>query len=305
MIILKVKAGLGNQMFQYAYAKARAIRSGVELKIDLSWFDNQPKRDTFRYYGLNHFNISSDTFKDMRTISPFKKLLTRIYKKALRIISDESDYVYYPRLAKPVSKSKDVTVEGYWNTEKYFAEIRDTLKKEFTLKEALRTEAKGAEKEIYESAQSGEIPVLILVRRGDYVSNIHTKSFHGAMQTDYFSESISRMIKELGEDANKIHFFITTDDTPWVKENITSDILMNKPFTFISRPGVLDYEELYLMSLCHHFILSNSTFCWWAAWLSEAVEKSGSKKVVIGPKQWVANPKVDTRDVMPEEWIRI
>lgn len=319
MIILRLKAGLGNQMFQYAYAKARAIRSGVDLKIDLSWFDNQPARDTYRYYGLNHFNISSSTFKDTVNVSPIKKLLARIYKKVRRIILRESDYVYYPRLAKPVSKSKDTAVEGYWNTEKYFLEIRDLLKREFTLKEELGTAATAAKDDILRVTQNGKIPVLILFRRGDYISNAHAKSFHGALETDYFSNAVQTLISKLdaisSDLSNKIHFFITTDDVTWVKENIGESVLAHKPFTFITRPNVADYEELYLMSLCHHFILSNSTFCWWAAWLSDGAAKAAmansntpdtvAQKIVIGPKRWVADPKVDTRDVMPEDWIRV
>ena len=304
MIILNLRAGLGNQMFQYAYAKALAVKSGCDLKINLWWYNNQPKKDTFRYYGLNHFNVTSEALLIEDNRSKTQKIIEKVFKKIKRILFKESDYVYYPHLAKATT-SKLKVVEGYWNTEKYFIDIKDIIKKEFTLKEELGIEATNAREEINAAEKNAEIPVLILVRRGDYITNQFANAFHGALGTDYFKVAVNEIKNIIGERFSKIRFFIACEDIDWVRRNITQEILHDRPFTCISRPGIKDYEEQYLMSLCHHFILSNSTFCWWSAWLSDAAEKVGTKKIVIGPKRWVANPKVDTRDVMPEDWIRI
>jgi hypothetical protein len=102
--------------------------------------------------------------------------------------------------------------------------------------------------------------------------------------------------------AKVIDFFVVSDDISWVKNNmyIKSKLGIHFNTTYISKPEIKDYEEIHLMSLCHNFIISNSTFSWWGAWLSK-----NKNKIVIGPKQWVNDPKINTQDVMPPEWIRV
>ena len=102
-----------------------------------------------------------------------------------------------------------------------------------------------------------------------------------------------------------MHIFITSDDIEWVKKHIGNNFFPGTTITYVSRPSIKDYEEITIMQSCDSFILANSTFCWWSAWLSESAEKRGKKKIVIGPKRWVADPSVDTKDVLPEEWIRV
>ena len=115
------------------------------------------------------------------------------------------------------------------------------------------------------------------------------------MSEEYFSKAI----KIMGEMLTTTHFFVFSDDIEWCKKNIRSA----SPITFVDydHKGAKFGNYLHLMTLCKHFIIPNSTFGWWAAWLSTA----DSNKKVIAPKQWFADSKVDTRDVIPSSWTRI
>ncbi len=315
MILLKLQAGLGNQMFQYAYAKALAIRStkkyntDIKLYLDVSWFNNINERDTKRFYGLNHFNITAQTIEPegakkilgIRAYSLFK-LIDKMIRKVKRDIFGWSDYVYHSSAARP---KKNACIEGYWwNSESYFKDAADIIRKEFTLREPLGVGASLMRDEILNIIKDGKIPILIQVRRGDYLTNVHANSFHGPMDTSYYTRATEELLNQLNKrNPSAIpHFFVVSDDINWTKEHIRpvgkdGGIL---PITYISQPSIKDYEEIYLMSLCHHFIISNSTFSWWGAWLS-----NNPDKIVIGPKQWVNDPKVDTKDVLPLDWIRL
>ncbi len=292
MTILKLQAGLGNQMFQYAYARRLALETNSELKIDLWWYTNQAKIDTQRTYGLSDFNIQ-ESFATEKEVHLYHSLAYRLYRKVKknieRRIFNRSDFVYYP-----IKPKKNAYLEGFWNSEKYFKKYEDIIRKELSLKTELGNEAKLIQNEIINSTKT---TVLIHIRRGDYILNPHASTFHGVKDVSYFENALQTLKSKLGEVEQHIHIFVVSDDITWAKENVnfgTSSV------TFVSRPEIKDYEEIHLMSLCQHFIISNSTFSWWGAWLS-----TSKNKIVIGPKQWVNDPSIDTRDVMPPEWIRV
>jgi len=315
MIILKLKAGLGNQMFQYAYARALELRSEkafdmkIDLRLDLRWFSHeQLAQDTERFYGLSHFNIKAGIATESEVRAEFGytrsfhyRASLKVYRKIQREVFGFSDYVFFPGLARPVRKAY---IDSYfWNSEGYFKDHESEIRSEFTLREPLGKAAESAVADIQAAVHAGRIPVLLTVRRGDYVSNAHIGAHHGAKDSSYYDKAIEEMQGRLGSAASKIHFFITTDDIPWVSENIKPADSRGDAIetSFLSREGMTDYEEMHVMSLCHHFIIANSTFHWWGAWLSTAA----GKKIVIGPRKWVNDPKIDTRDVMPQAWIRL
>ncbi len=307
MIILKLKAGLGNQLFQYAYARALTLRSKTDLIIDISWFSNIDKKDTPRTFLLNKYNLPVAVKIENRAESWLTRFIRKVRSKINRDIFKQSDYTYYPRLARPVSNHRNTIVEGFWNTEKYFVDCADAIRHELTLKVPLSESALKLEQEVRGATASGVQTILIHVRRGDYVTNVHANTFNGLSGAEYYKQAIERMRMEIEKRVpnSKIVFFLASDDVSWLKENIIP-LLDDTPYYLISGyEHVSEYEELHIMSLCHHFIIANSTFSWWSAWLSNTAAKSGVKKLVIGPKRWVANQKIDTRDVMPEEWIRI
>lgn len=311
MIILKLRAGLGNQLFQYAYARARALRSDTDLTIDTSWFSNIHKKDTPRIFLLDKYNLPESVKVAPIAESKLTRFIRKVQSKINRDIFKQSDYVYYPRLARPVSNHRNTIVEGFWNTEKYFKDAQNAIQRELTLKASLSENALKLEQEVREAIASGSQTVMIHVRRGDYVTNIHANIFNGLSGVEYYKQAIETMRKELALrfPNSPIVFFLASDDVAWLRENI-APLLGESQYVMISgHAEIREYEELHVMSLCQHFIIANSTFSWWAAWLSTSASSSTtngeSNKIVIGPKRWVLDPSIDTQDVMPEEWIRI
>lgn len=337
MITLKIKAALGNQLFQYAYARAISLRAKAELVIDTSWYSSIPSKDTPRIFLLDKYNINAaikntgatDTQNKSKfsSIASLSSLAHKIYSKINRTLFKYSDYVFYPKLN---TRPDGSIVEGFWNTELYFKEFADTIRKELTLKNPLGEKALAKEGHLKQMIQDGRILVLIHVRRGDYVTNAHAASFHGAKGTEYYNDAIQRLRDELGllglidtnkidagkisaqqntpQSTTKITFILSSDDIEWVKESIVP-LLQNVPnanYEILSdMPNIKDYEEIYLMSLCHHFIIANSSYSWWPAWLSTTATKQGLQKIVVGPKKWTNDPNVNTKDVLPTDWIRI
>lgn len=317
MIILRLKAGLGNQLFQYAYAKALAIRSNSSLLIDASWYNNINSKDTLRVFLLDKYAISAPVSEKSNGYRYHKlyEILIKIVSKIRRTFFKRNEYTYYPKLAQPISipDNQPYIIEGYWNVEKYFEEYSDIIKKEFQLKSPLGIYGSSIERKLLDSIIAGNILTLLHVRRGDYISNIHAQAYHGAKDISYYEKALKELSKNLAETkVEKLQFILSSDDVDFLKTDIIPLIkkiypqLIDEQITILTNQEMLpSYEELHLMSLCHHFIIANSTYSWWAAWLSGTAEKLGQKKIVIGPKQWVNNPNEKTPDVLPPDWITV
>ena len=263
MHIVKLKGGLGNQLFQYAYGR-RLELSGKKVVFDTSFFyGSKSSLDTSRDFKLTNFNIkTSAVFSTKKHAAHdfIKKILTK-----LRI---------YPN--------------GYWQSEDYFKDIADRIRDEFTLKNPLSTEASKIAEVISRSPKS----VSLHVRRGDYITDTNTNKYHGTCDLKYYKEAIKFITSKLGND---ISIFIFSDDIQWVKDNLHFE----QPITFVSSTKILDVEELYLMSLCKHHIIANSTFSWWGAWLNP-----NHNKIVVAPQEWTRNSK-NPNNIIPERWYKI
>ena len=136
--------------------------------------------------------------------------------------------------------------------------------------------------------------VCMHVRRGDYVNNPKTFQYHGVCSIAYYK----RAEKIIAENVRNPHFFIFSDDTQWCVSNMVFDHDVTIVPT-VSSGGKADYH-LHLMTLCKHYIIANSSFSWWAAWLSPNKEK-----IVIAPKKWFRDEAKSTKDLIPERWLRV
>jgi hypothetical protein len=287
MIIIKSKGGLGNQMFQYAFGRALSLKRNTDLALDIAEETTLKgiKRDTNRAYTLYHFDIKARIAapEDIRTSrKPLSLYLSKVWRK----ISKYNYYAFNPRL---LEKKDGAYFEGFWwQSEKYFKDIRQTLLQDFTLKEGLGTEAE----KVAESIRHTESPVALHVRRGDYANDPATLAVHGLAPREYYREALQLITEKSPHPV----FYVFSDDIEWAKENLSFPY----PVLFVSEKNIPDYEELVLMSLCKHHIIANSSFSWWGAWLGTDPEQ-----VVIAPKQWIADPSLNTEDLYPEGWIKI
>jgi len=292
MIIVKLGGGLGNQMFQYAAAKALAVCSRTQLKLDISHFDRHISNETLRNYHLNVFpNIREkiaireevDNLLPQFKFDLFNKLYKNINK---RIFNFNKSYkvernLFYSPIT--LNTSKKVYLDGYWQSEKYFDGIQSVIKEDFSLDHLLHYEPLQHSIGLLQS----EFSVSIHVRRGDYITNPSTNSYHGILGLDYYERAITKVIS-LAE-GNPL-FFIFSDDIDWCRKNLKI------PYKHIYISTGIDHHDLYLMSICKHNIIANSSFSWWAAWLNK-----NSSKIIVAPKRWFA--AAEPNNIVPDKWL--
>jgi hypothetical protein len=292
MIIVRLIGGLGNQLFQYAIGRNLSIKTGMELKLDISGFEAYK----LHAYSLGHFNIQEKiaTKDEIAKLSRYAAHKGKIWWLRNYLFADPTIYIkekrdlefqYDPTI---MDAHGAVYLDGYWQNEKYFKDIEKILRQEFSVEEALA----GQDKVIAES-MAGTNAVSVHIRRGDYVTSAKTNAVHGTCDPDYYR----RAAKLIAEKSPHPHFFVFSDDHEWVKNNIIFD----NPTTYVAHNDASrNYQDLRLMSLCRHNIIANSSFSWWGAWLN-----ANPGKIVIAPKQWVADQTRDAGDLIPQTWIKI
>ncbi len=293
MIKVKIQAGLGNQMFQYALARTIKYRTNKEVALDLSFYakGGVVSGDTPRGFELDKFNIDKNIKFDY-TPTPKK---TSILEKIKRRLLNESSYVFYKKYLYLKDGSYLI---GFWQSEKYFKDYENIIRKEFTLKD--RIEDRGENdlaKKFLKDIENSPISISVNVRRGDYVNNQKTRAYHGLVEKDYFFQGVRYVIDKLEADKEKVNIFIFSDDTGWCKDNLNNLAELGK-LIFVPQE-ISATDSLYLMSKCQNNIIVNSSFAWWGAWLNE-----NPKKIVVAPKYWM-RAKLNTKDIVPETWIEL
>jgi Glycosyl transferase family 11 len=271
LIGVKLLGGLGNQMFQYAAGRALALRLGTDLILDLSWFDD-PGEATPRAYELDCFNLEGN----LATSGVENRELVEIREWGLAV-NDTA-----------LNASDGSLLVGYWQSEKYFVEFEEVIRRDFSFRNPLS----GKNLELNDLIGSSEA-VSIHIRRGDYVTHPGMQHVHGLVPEDYYVRA-ANLIASRCQDPR---FFIFSDAPEWAKENVKLDY----PTTYIDHnPSTKAAEDMRLMTRCRHHIIANSSFSWWGAWLGV-----DPQKIVIAPQKWFADESKDTSDLLPDAWERV
>lgn len=284
MLIIQLTGGLGNQMFQYAATRAQALRLGTELYLDKSHFLTTPTgKKNLRQYELYHFNVKEQFRKPQ---FHWVKKYFRVKNMYFQVETFREEHVH---LHPEFFDIKDNTyIEGCFQSEDYFRQFEEVIRKELSFK----TPPTGLNAELLEEIKSVNA-VSLHVRRGDYVSNPETLKAHGICGIDYYE----RAIKVIEEKIENPYFFLFSDEPEWVQQNLQ----LNHPFKVINHnKGENSFEDMRLMSACRHHIIANSSFSWWGAWLNPAKDK-----MVLAPQQWFLNPGWDSKDIIPNNWIKV
>lgn len=287
MITVKLNGGLGNQLFQYATGRALSMKWGVPLRMDASnylYYDVHPIRIHNMNYNAEIYSHPGKVYKAINSVK-FQNLLSKLGLRPDLYIEDSIEFD--PRIFNLGPKT---TIYGYFQSEKYFSDIRNQLLEEISIKEACLLPIMQQIHDI----ESCESTISVHVRRGDYVTNSSANNVHGLCKLEYFSSAVEFVLKSSKKKNVKIYVF--SDDIEWCKSNL------NLGYECIYLSGQENSPELdmHLMSLCKHNIISNSTFSWWAAWLNKNPEK-----IIVCPKRWFKNPVYNDVDIIPCEWVRL
>jgi len=278
MITVKLIGGLGNQMFQYAIGRHLAEKNRTALSLDISTL---LKRDEINYtprnFELNVFNVKYSKLINKPSSSYFNKAYNKLFTSTI----NEKGYNYDSQV---LSNKGNIYLNGFWQTEQYFKDIEEIIRKDFTFKATPNAININHIKNI-----NAVNSVSIHFRRGDYITNSSAVDFHGICEPEYYQNAIN----EIKNKVTNPHFFIFSDDVEWVQENFIIDNA-----TIISNNTASDaFEDMRLMAACKHNIIANSSFSWWAAWLN-----NNPDKIVIAPKRWLKNIEID---IIPVSWTKI
>jgi len=291
MIIVRLMGGLGNQLFQYAAGRRLAEIHQTTLKYDLTFLlDRTPKKNfTFRDFDLPIFNITVNVASDSE-INAYYNTINRAKRKFLPTYPNPYFKERFFHFDPSVLQLPDnCYLDGHWTSDKYFIDIEQLIRKELTFKNQLDERGELLSKKI-QNCNS----ICLNVRRGDYVTNADINSKIGLTNLDYFFNAVELINKK----TKAPEIFIFSDDIEWCAENLK----FNLPTHIVdhSYKGHKFEQYLKLMTQCKHFIIPNSTFAWWGAWLS-----SYKDKVVITPKKWFNDSTLDDKDLRPQDWISL
>ena len=212
MLIVKIKAGLGNQMFQYAFGRALSLERKEKLFLDISYYQNQPKRDAKRTFILDAFGIQADITSEelsRKFNTKFKIFLRKLYRRIKKI----NDYTFYPSLLR----SRSSYYEGTWINEKYFLKYADEIRGELSLKNPFGDAAKKIPLELSACKTNGEESVSLHIRRGDFVSSPQA-AFNGVLGVPYYQKAVDVLVTQYHK--KNIRVFVFSDDIAWAKENL-------------------------------------------------------------------------------------
>lgn len=254
MIIVKIKGGLGNQLFQWACGKHLSEKYNIPFYLDISFFDNSN-----RNFGLNKFPFIT---YELITSHPEIKII-KFSKKLDNFNFNDNLY-----------NGNDIFIDGYWQSEKYFIDIKDIIIENLQPNELTLSKLRNS----YNLNDS----VSIHIRRTDYVGSFR----HPTQTIEYYMKALS-LIKSK-------NILVFSDDMDWCKNNLKISNI-----TFVENND--NINDLWLMSLCDNNIIANSSFSWWGAWLNKNVHKK-----IIAPSEWFSkSSNLNYSDIVPSNWIKL
>lgn len=284
MDIVRFKGGIGNQMFQYAFAEALRSR-GREVTCNLGFYRKNTNAMPF---------VLNEVFPNVVLNEVDDLVFQEIDKKWQAIKSDPLQRAEFEKKLKErffwvedghccynpdVFETQNCVFVGYWQTEKYFCALREKLLQCFSFQDQ---ESK--------LLQLGNIIysnnyVSVHVRRGDF----ERLESHRVCTLSYYRKAIEYVKRFFGD----MQFIFFSDDIEWVKANLKEDGIICESGMF---DDYRDWYDMYLMTRCRGNIISNSSFSWWGAWLN-------NNNFVIAPKVWLNG--IETPDIWRSDWIRL
>ena len=287
MIYVRLVGGLGNQLFQYACARAMALRHGVDVVLDTR---ELARGAAHAIYGLDRFAISARIGADAE-LPPARGQTLRyaLWRAGLmrpRFLREKGLALNPAVLAAP----DDTYLHGYFQSEGYFRDQAVTIREELRFVAA----PEGENARWLDHIRAEARAVSLHVRRGDYVGSAKGQAVHGTCDASYYARAVAEIGRRTGIEPL---LFVFSDDPAWARENLAPGAEM---VVLDHNTAAAGAEDLRLMAACRHHIIANSSFSWWGAWRNPSPEK-----VVIAPSRWFADPSLRNPDICPPDWVRI
>lgn len=289
--IVKIKGGLGNQLFQYAFAKLLEKKTGFRVLIDMSYF-SEILNDPIRKPRILKYKLSTKIAgkEDLKKCCFFKhtgNTLGRKYRIGIGLEAVLNKRYFFERnrgYIKPEKVLNYTYYDGYWQSWRYVDEILKDIRNEFVPNYDISTKTK----DIIEKVKQ-ENSVFVGIRKGDYSNS---ESHFGSFGNDYYQKAMNYISSKVENPV----FYVFSNDIPWVKENID---FSNRTVVYREPEDIVDdFEDFLIMTECKHSIIINSTFHWWGARLNY-----NKDKIVVAPQKWFFDDS--PIDIIPPYWVRI
>ena len=292
MRIVKLKGGLGNQMFQYAYGKLIEKQTKDIVKLDYSSYqslvDDKRREPRLRKFNRTLPPATDNECRKMLKLQHKGNSLKFSYKVGIFLEKTiNKDYAFEPHRAyiDPSQLIQRHYYDGYWQSYRYIEEDKDVISKEFTPNYSLSSKTVATI-----SRMEKENSVFIGIRKGDYAESNYDFRHFGIFTEQYYYECVNYIKNKIENPV----FYIFTNDLKWCKETFNwsgSNVVYRE-----AEDQTDDFEELMLMASCKHAIIVNSTFHWWGAFLIK-----NQNKMICCPEQWFYDGA--PIDIIPPEWI--
>jgi hypothetical protein len=270
-----LNGGLGNQLFQYATARA------LMKKSDFLFFNVNSYRDDYleREFKLLNYNVKGSVTKNIflqKAFIPNTKINMCLSQLSLYSLIKENGFFIHNEL---IQKTKIFTrILGFWQSELYFNTFRNVLLSE------MKPRVIPTLPQVFKFPNT----VAVHVRRSDYLTDLR----YGFIGEDYYWNAIHHMKLKV---VNPIFVFFS-DDMEWCRSTFKQNSMFFSDEFDLNE----DYIQLYLMSKCKHQIIANSSFSWWSAWLNEY-----PNKLVIRPIKPFNDSSLLYENYYPLNWIAL
>jgi hypothetical protein len=282
--IVKFLGGLGNQMFQYAFFLSLE-KHHKKVKADLSGFRDYELHHGFELTKVFGIEIEEATPFELRLYTSEKhdwltRKLRRIYGTKEAEFFEREEFSFDPSVYEDASPRH---FWGYWQHQQYVRQVEDQLRTSFTFKEPLDTRNND-----FVQTLSVHTSIAVHVRRGDYIDH---PLLGGICDLSYYQKGI-RMLEDKIDNPLFVFF---SNDMAWCRSNLPVENAIYVDWN----NGNRSYRDMQLMSCCDHYVIANSSFSWWGAWLNPS-----HGKIVVSPRKWV-NTGADPSALIHPNWIKI
>lgn len=286
MIYVKIDGGLGNQMFQYALALSLK-EFGLDIKIDLASFKKNVLHNGFELNKIFHISIPVAEHEEVKHLKDDNT--SYLHKVKRKIVGRKKSHITENNFnLESLNLNDNFYLDGYWQSENFFDVGRKKVIETYQFPKIYDSRNEDIISKIKNSNS-----VSIHVRRGDYINNSKIYKEYGAIcGKEYYDNAISKLKSHIKNPT----FFVFTNDSEWAKKNLS---ISNQSHLIDWNKKENSFKDMYLMTLCKHNIIPNSSFSWWGAWLNK-----NKNKTVIAPNIWKISEGSNNWRT-PKDWFRI